>query len=328
MTSLTPICAFVAFAALAPFAGALAGRVRAGAVRKLLGLPAPRRRRAWRLAATTLAFGLLGLAAAQPALTHESKTRVRNDVAALFVVDTSRSMAASATASSPTRLDRAVLAAVRLRAAIADVPSGVATLTDRVLPDLLPVADAPGFDGVVERAVAIESPPPRGSGVRVTTYAALEDIPSGNYFEPNIARRVVVLLTDGESNPVDPGEISRSLGPVRGYRLVALRFWHAGESVYGADGKPETGYRPDPTGRAILDGLAQAAGGRAFEERDVASAAAYLKQVVGSGRTTTSAAITRSREPLAPFVALPALLLLLLALVPFPARRTGIQSVA
>jgi hypothetical protein len=328
MAWLTPICAFVAAAALAPLAGALAGRVRAGAVRTLLGLPAPPRRRAWRLAATTLAFGLLGLAAAQPALTHESKTRVRSDVAALFVVDTSRSMAASATPTSPTRLDRAVVAAVRLRAALADVPSGVATLTDRALPDLLPVADAAGFDGVVERAVAIESPPPRSSDVRATTYAALEDIPAGNYFDPRVARRVVVLLTDGESNPVDPAEIARGLGVARGYRIVALRFWNARESVYGANGKPEPGYRPDPSGRAILDGLAEAAGGRAFEERDVASAAAYLRQVVGSGHTTKSAASTRSREPLAPFVALPALLLLLLALIPFPARRTGIQSVA
>ena len=328
MTWLTPVCAFVASAAVAPLAGALAGRVRAGAVRKQLGLPAPPRRRAWRLAATTLAFGLLGLAAAQPALTHESKTRVRNDVGALFVVDTSRSMAASATPTSPTRLDRAVVAAVRLRAAIADVPSGVATLTDRVLPDLLPVADAAGFDAVVERAVAIESPPPRSSDVRATTYGALEDIPAGNYFDPRVTRRIVVLLTDGETNPVDPGEIARRLGVARGYRLVALRFWHAGESVYGGNGKPEPGYRPDPSGGAILDGLAQAGGGRAFEERDVAAAAAYLKQVVGSGHTTTSATITRSREPLAPFVALPALLLMLVALIPFPARRTGIQSVA
>ena len=33
--------------------------------------------------------------------------------------------------------------------------------------------------------------------------AALADIASGNYFEPAATRRIVVLLTDGESNPVD-----------------------------------------------------------------------------------------------------------------------------
>ena len=33
-----------------------------------------------------------------------------------------------------------------------------------------------GFDAVVQRAVAIESPPPAGSSIRATTYDALADI--------------------------------------------------------------------------------------------------------------------------------------------------------
>jgi hypothetical protein len=218
-----------------------------------------------------------------------------------------------------------VRAAVRLRAAISDVPAGVATMTDRVLPDLLPVADVAGFDAVAERTVAIESPPPRNSGVRATTYAALADVASGNYFDPRVTRRVVVLLTDGESNPFDAGEVARSLAAGRGYRFVAVRFWHAGEAVYGSNGKAEAGYRPDPTGRAILDGLAAAAGGRAFEERDAGAAAAYLRQVVASGPTGVSRGITRSRQPLGPYAAAVALLLLLAALGPEPARLAGLR---
>src|SRR5262249_28734496 len=154
-------------------------------------------------------------AAAQPALTHESHARVRTDAEALFVIDTSRSMAASRTPTSPTRLDRAVAAAVRLRAAIPDVPSGVATVTDRVLPDLLPVPDVAGFDSVVEHAVAIESPPPRETAPRATSFGALVELASGNFFEPSAKRRLVVLLTDGESNATDPGAIAETLSPAR-----------------------------------------------------------------------------------------------------------------
>ena len=74
----------------------LHGRTRVAAVARRLGLDPPRR---WSLgsrsAAAAAAVALLGLAAAQPALTDEALVRERTDVAALFVLDTSRSMAAS-----------------------------------------------------------------------------------------------------------------------------------------------------------------------------------------------------------------------------------------
>ena len=84
------------------------------------------------------------------------------------------------------------------------MPPGIATLTDRVLPDLLPVAGRRRLrQRRSARAVAIESPPPvEHAGSRITSYAALENIAGGNYFEPGVTRRVVVLLTDGESTPV------------------------------------------------------------------------------------------------------------------------------
>ena len=150
MTFLTPLGALAALAALLPLGAAVHGRTRVTAVARRLGLDPPRR---WslgaRTAAAAAAIALLGLAAAQPALTDQTLVRERTDVAALFVLDTSRSMAASLTPTSPTRLARAITAAVQLRAAIPEVPAGVATFTDRVLPDLLPVADVAGFDAVV-----------------------------------------------------------------------------------------------------------------------------------------------------------------------------------
>ena len=91
-------------------------------------------------------------------------------------------------------------------------PPASPRFTDRVLPDLLPVTDVAAFDACSRGAVAIESPPPVETlGVRVTNYLALEDIGSGNYFDSGVTRRVVVLLTDGESLPFDPRQVAAQL---------------------------------------------------------------------------------------------------------------------
>jgi hypothetical protein len=316
MTFLTPLGALAALALLLPLGAALHGRTRVAAAARRLGLDPTRR---WSLgprsAAVVAAVALLGLAAAQPAVTDVSLVRERTDVAALFVLDTSRSMAASLTPTSPTRLARAITAAVQLRAAIPEVPAGVATFTDRVLPDLLPVVDVAGFDAVVRRAVAIEDPPPSTQAVRATSYAALDDIATGNYFEPGVTRRVIVLLTDGESNPFDPSALASQLGVRQGYRFLTIRFWNQSEAVFDANGRPEPAYRPDPTGRVLLAELAGALGGRSFEESETGAAASYLRDVVGSGRTGRARRVF-GQEALAPYVAGFALVLLLLAAVP------------
>jgi len=327
MTFLTPLAALAALAALLPLVAWVTGRRRADRVRRSLGLPPPTAGGALRALAATGAIAVLGLAAAQPALTHAAQQRQRTGVEALFVVDTSRSMATAATPTAPTRLDRAVAAAVRLRAAIADVPSGIATLTDRVLPDLLPVPDAASFDLVARRGVAVESPPPAGTDVRATTYAALRDVASGEYFAPGTPRRLVVLLTDGESNPVDTGELARALPAARGYRFVAVRFWREGESVYGRTGKLEPAYRPDPLGRVVLDGVADALGGRAFDERELGAAASSLRRAAGDGPTSVVQGTSRTRTPLAPYLAGLALLLLVAGAVPaLPVARRRVES--
>ena len=159
MTFLTPLGGLAAFAVLLPLGAAARGRIRSAALARALGLDPPTRLSLGpRSAAAAAAVALLGLAAAQPALSDEALVPTRTDVAVLFVLDTSRSMAASLTPTSPTRLARAIKAAVALRAAIPEVPAGVATFTDRVLPDMLPVPDVAGFDAVLERAVDDREP--------------------------------------------------------------------------------------------------------------------------------------------------------------------------
>ncbi|MGH2852535.1 MAG: vWA domain-containing protein [Solirubrobacteraceae bacterium] len=324
MIFLTPLGGLAALAALIPIAAIVAGRGRVAAVRSGLGLMPPPRVRVVRQAAAVAAIAAIALAATQPALSDVVTARTRTNVEVLFVLDTSGSMAASATARSPTRLDRAVAAAERLRAEIPTVPAGIATMTDRVLPDLFPVTDVAAFDSVLTHAVAIEDPPAVDTSVRITTYEALEDIGTGNYFQPNVTR-VVVLLTDGESLPIDPGEITLELSPSFGYRFLAVRFWAADEGVYGANGRREAAYHLVPAGKVILAQLAAALGGRSYEEADLGGAAAYLHHLVGSG-TTARTRRGASVRTLAPFVAGVALLLLILALAPTPSELRSRRS--
>jgi von Willebrand factor type A domain len=315
MSFLTPLAALAALAALLPLSAAAYSRGRAAAVARRLGLDPPQWWLGRRVAVAAIAVVLLGLAAAQPVLTDQTVARTRNDVAVLFVLDTSRSMAASLSPTSPTRLARAKQAALRLRAAIPDVPAGVATLTDRVLPDLLPVPDGAGFHAVVERGVAIEDPPPVTQATNATSYAALDDIAAGNYFTKRTTRRVIVLLTDGESNPFDPDQLAHKLSPQAGYRFLAIRFWNQNEAVFDPDGQREPSYHPDPTGRVLLAQLASALGGRSFEESQSDDAASYLREAVGRGPTSRAQRVPGQRA-LAPYIAGLAILLLLIGVVP------------
>jgi hypothetical protein len=318
LTFLTPAGGLVALAALGPLAAAAAGAARVARLRTLLGLPAPGRAAGVPAFAAPAAVVLaLGLAAAQPALSHRPAQRVRTDAQVLFVIDTSKSMAAAPALRGAPRLERAKLVAARLRAAIPAVPAGIATFTDRVLPQLLPVPDRATFAATLRRSIAVEAPPPRIFTVHATNYGVLSTIPPANYFDPSARRRVLVLLTDGESSPVDAGAVGHALATRVAF--LAVRIWRPGEVILGPRGKPDTQYRPDPGGRAVLAALATVTHGRAFEEAQARSAATALRKLVGHGPTTKVPGGTRDVTPLAPYAALAALLPLGLAF----RRRAG-----
>jgi hypothetical protein len=300
---LTPAGAIVCAAALVPLVAASLGGARARRVRALLRLQPPARSvDVFARVALAAVVVLLGLAAAQPVVARASAQKVRTDAQALFVIDVSRSMAAAAGPHAPTRLDRAGRLARRLRASIPEVEAGVATLTDRVLPDLLPVADVTSFDRTVDRSVKIEEPPPRSTAIRATTYAALEDVPAGNYFVPTAKKRVLVVLTDGESQPFDESRVARALAGRR-ITLETIRIWKPGESIFDARGRIDAAYRPDPTGAFALAALARAAGGRSFEEGEPEAATSALREALGEGPTTRTAERRQEDIVLGPFVA-------------------------
>jgi hypothetical protein len=309
LTWLTPWAAIVVAGVLAPVAATLIGRSRAGRVRDALGVQsAPPD--VLSLALVALIPALLALAATQPALIRRSPQHQRTDAAVFVVVDVSRSMLASAHPGAPTRLERARVAAVRIRAGLPEVPVGLASLTDRALPLLLPTADQATFDSTVRGALRIESPPPLEIEPNATSFNALAALGTQGFFAKAIRHRVVILLTDGESQSIDVPAVSAALA---GTPVIALQIWSANERVYDR-GVAEPAYRPDPAAATLVRDLAGASGGQAFRAGQDSAAARAVRRLLGRGPSRVEGE-TIQLTPLAPWIAGVALLPLVLLLV-------------
>jgi len=306
---LTPRAAWLALLALLPLVALAVAARRVARVRSALRLPDPgsgdRRRRAALVAAVVL---LLVLAAMQPVVHAQTSVRERSDAAAFVVVDVSRSMAASHAPGSPTRLARAKQAAYALGAQLPGIPLGVATFTDRVLPDLFPTSDTAAFDSTISSLTA-NSPPPRDVNTTATTFDALTALATQGFFRPSVHKRAVVLITDGESRAFDPNGIADALRS-HGTALSVIRVGDGADRVWHDDGTPEANFRPDPAGARLnvtrLDRAAGVAPG--------ADSASIVRRAVGSGPTSVIGVEPRSRT-LAPIFAALALLPLVLLLL-------------
>jgi hypothetical protein len=308
-TFLTPVGAVIVLAVALPLLGLAIANRRVADVRARLGLRTPHGVRAGAAIVALAAVPvLLAIAAMQPAVRTEEGARVRTDAETLFVFDTSRSMLASAGPGQPSRLVRAKALALRMRAAIPSVPAGVATLTDRALPDLFPTEDQASFGSTVRDSVGIELPPPAQTDSVVTTLRPLADVATQGFFAPDVPRRVAIVFTDGEARP-DASPARQLLA--EHVRVVFVHVWRPGERIFDRGGKSESAYRPDPNSGAVLRQLAASADGRALEEPDAAKAVDAVRSALGTGPTAERGVRPRTR-PLAPLVAAAALIPLIL----------------
>ncbi len=285
VTFLSPLGALAGLLALVPLGSALIRERRLEGVRRALRLPAPERRlqRSFVAAAAGL-FGLLAVAAAQPVVRLDDPVSRRTDAEAFFLFDTSRSMLAAGSPGSPTRFDRARAAGLELRQALQDVPVGVASMTDRPLPHLFPTVDDQAFAAVLDRAIGVDRPPPaERSPALATDLSAVAALARENYFSPRSARRLVVLFTDGESRSFDAPDVAGKLER-QGVGLVVVRFWDAGERVYGPGGRAEPGYVPDRSSDEDVDRLAAlTTGRRVFAESEADEVLAAAREHLGTG---------------------------------------------
>jgi uncharacterized protein (DUF58 family) len=259
------------------------------------------------------AAALVGLAAAQPVLEETKSRRVRTDAEVFVVLDITRSMLARRAPTEPSRLTRAKAFAVRLRASLRGVPIGVASLTDRVLPHLFPSADEDVFDATIARAIDIERPPPRSSFLtNATSLDSLASLASQRFFSTTAKRRLLVVLTDGESQSLNAARIARLFHLPPPVETVFVHVWGGSERVYSS-GVAEPQYRPDPEARSRLDALATATGGAAYDESEQGAAARRARKVLGDGPTVAKG-LRRDRTALAPYLAVVAFLPLTLLL--------------
>ena len=311
---LTPLGALLAVGVLVPLAALLHIRRRARQARGALGLDEPRARGlVVTLASLTAVAALLALAAAQPVLERTRTERVRTDAEAFIVLDVSRSMLARRT-TGPSRFERARAAATTLRAALPQVPVGIASLTDRVLPHLFPSTDRDVFETTLARSLGIEKPPPRSVlATSATRLEALASIRTQRYFAPSSRKRLLLVLTDGETQPLIGARLGSLFRRPPLVEVVFVQFWHRDERVY-LRGVPEPQYRADPAASFVLDRLARSVSGSSYEEAELDGAVSDARGRVGSGQTVVRREAA-GRTPLAPHLAAVALAPLALLLV-------------
>jgi hypothetical protein len=283
LSFLTPQAALVALVGLLPPAIFFRRNRRARAVRDELGLaePPPRLRRS--LLAALVAVPLLaGVAAAQPVIDRAEPLAQRTDAEMFFVLDTSRSMLAAGTQSSRTRMDRARGVAMAIRDALPEIPAGIAQLTDWTVPHLFPTVDAATFRFVLERSVYVESLGAREDSVLATDLNALSSFVGNSYFSPAARKRLLVVLTDGESRSIEPGLAQLEQA---GIRTIFVHVWGAGESIWRPKGA-EPQYRPDPDSRQTLARAAALADGEVFDEGDIGGVIDRARAALGEGETS------------------------------------------
>jgi hypothetical protein len=299
---LSPEGALVALGVLVPLAALVFIARRGSRLRAALTV---QRLSRWRLTvpmvAAALVAALFGTAAAQPVAESETALEVRTDAEAYVVIDVSRSMLAKSGLHGTPRLKRAKAAAVELRSALPEIPVGVASLTDRVLPHLFPSADADAFRATVDLALDIEQPPPRSSFItNATSLDALTSVATQRFFAPQAQRRAVVVFTDGETAGINEARLARAFRRPPGMNVVFVHVWGRDERVFNR-GLPEPQYRPDPAARAALDTLAKTSGARVFDEAELDEAISRVRASLRRGPTVTEG-VRKTRMALAPYL--------------------------
>jgi hypothetical protein len=264
---------------------------------------------------------LLALAAAQPVVGSSQQQHVDEDAQAVVVFDVSESMAASLGPHAPTRLDRAKALALRLRRALGPDEVGAASMTGRTLPYLFPTADERTFEQVVRQAVAIGSPPPgaptfaallSGRHDLASDLGSLAVIPTQNYFTPEAKRRLVVVLSDDESQPLSASSVAVRFHLEPRVQLISVRFWNVRERIYTRGGV-DPRYRPDPSSAETARQLAELTGGKTFDEHDFGAIVRTARAELSGGRVVAQT-LEQTQRPLAAWFAAAALLPLALVL--------------
>jgi hypothetical protein len=297
---LTPLGALFALAAAIPLVALVVTERRSARIRHLFAVAGPGRGALVPVVLALVALPLLvGVAAAQPIVVHQKFLSERADAEAFFVFDTSLSMSARAAPGKPSRLERAKRYALQLRGRLGDVPVGIASMTDRTLPALMPTTDSALFSRTLAASIAIDSPPPsqpyRG---RATTLEALVPMLQAHFFAASTRHRVIIVFTDGESSRLPP-TLKYQVGQLPGLRTLFVHVWGPGERIF-TKGRPDPNYQADPTSGDALISFARLIGGQEFSEHQLGQVASAAAASIGRSGTQRRVE-TYARIALAPW---------------------------
>lgn len=101
-----------------------------------------------------------------------------------------------------------------MRESLHDVPLGIASMTDRLLPHLFPTTDRAAFAATLTKAVGIDRPPPRDARRRATALGVLSDAATWNFFSEDAAGRRSESAVAGRPRPLAPFAIAAALLPL------------------------------------------------------------------------------------------------------------------
>ena len=137
-------------------------------------------------------------------------------------------------------------------------------------------------------------------------------MPRLHFFSPGSSRRVLVVVTDGETVPVDLATLRTRLVNGR-VSTIFVHVWRHDERVFESEETVVAEYQPDPTSIRSLRRISGAVDGGLYREGQEREIADEIRRLVGEGPT-----VARGRElrsiALAPHVAAAAFLPLLLLL--------------
>jgi hypothetical protein len=150
------------------------------------------------------------------------------------------------------------------------------------LPHLFPTLGANAFAAVINRAIGIERPPPDRRARRATAFAALGDLGRVAFFRSDSARRIAVVISDGETIPVDLETMSDRLREGR-VSTIFVQVWRRDEAVFDDQGVRDPAYRPDPTSSRSLRLVAGAVGAPVINEGDTRSLVSAVRERLGTG---------------------------------------------
>jgi hypothetical protein len=255
---------------------------------RLFSFSAPRRRELVTAGvALALLPALVAVAAAQPVVIHQKVFAERRDAQVFILFDTSLSMSARSGPHAPTRLARAKQEVRALIPQLGDIPVGIATLTDRVLPTLMPTTTVALALRTVNQSVQINEPPPslfyQG---RASTLQAFVPIAGDNLFPPGVKHPILVIFTDGEERALPPFTDYSTLAQQITIPPLFVHVWGPTDHIY-SHGRLDPAYQPDPSSGPTLTHLAAMTHGHVFREGDLGGLLDAIRAEAGSKPATT-----------------------------------------